>query len=157
MRLDLRLAQPLQQPHAVDRARRARDADDQAHSLELPYSQSPNAQLLPLPNVPTERPDVDAAHFALGIGRWELPKAIIESRVQAKDRTDPCSARRAACSSASTTTPATTAAGAIPALWGFGARAARLGSDLGFVPFVIGTCTVVYGLTHGVFASAASG
>src|SRR5262245_30456589 len=34
-----------------------------------------------------------------------------------------------------------------PALWGFAPALRSLGADLGFVPFVIGTCTVLYVLT----------
>ncbi len=34
-----------------------------------------------------------------------------------------------------------------PGLWGFGPLLRSLGNDLGFVPFVIGTCAVVYVLT----------
>jgi rhomboid protease GluP len=34
-----------------------------------------------------------------------------------------------------------------PGLWGFGPILRVLGRDLGFVPFVIGTCIVLYGLT----------
>ncbi len=34
-----------------------------------------------------------------------------------------------------------------PGLWGFGPVLRVLGRDLGFVPFVIGTCIVLYGLT----------
>jgi len=34
-----------------------------------------------------------------------------------------------------------------PALWGFAPALRALGADLGFVPFVIGTCIIVYGLT----------
>jgi len=34
-----------------------------------------------------------------------------------------------------------------PGLWGFGPLLRVLGRDLGFVPFVIGTCIVLYGLT----------
>ena len=44
-------------------------------------------------------------------------------------------------------TSATTAAGAIPGLWGFAPLLRSLGRDLGFVPFVIGTCVIVYVLT----------
>src|SRR5947209_5636249 len=34
-----------------------------------------------------------------------------------------------------------------PGLWGFGPALRRLGADLGFVPLVIGTCSVLYVLT----------
>src|SRR5436190_16712211 len=34
-----------------------------------------------------------------------------------------------------------------PSLWGFSPVLRRLGADLGFVPLVIGACTVVYLLT----------
>jgi rhomboid protease GluP len=34
-----------------------------------------------------------------------------------------------------------------PGLWGFAASVRRLGNDLGFTPFVIGTCVTVYVLT----------
>ena len=34
-----------------------------------------------------------------------------------------------------------------PGLWGFAPALRALGHDMGFVPFVIGTCVVVYGLT----------
>lgn len=34
-----------------------------------------------------------------------------------------------------------------PGLWGFAPALRALGGDLGFVPFVIGTCVVLYGLT----------
>lgn len=34
-----------------------------------------------------------------------------------------------------------------PGLWGFGPALRSLGRDLGFVPFVIGTCVVLYALT----------
>ena len=34
-----------------------------------------------------------------------------------------------------------------PALWGFAPALRALGADLGFVPFVIGTCSVLYALT----------
>jgi len=34
-----------------------------------------------------------------------------------------------------------------PGLWGFAPALRALGGDLGFVPFVIGTCAVLYGLT----------
>jgi rhomboid protease GluP len=34
-----------------------------------------------------------------------------------------------------------------PGLWGFGPALRMLGRDLGFVPFVIGTCVVLYALT----------
>lgn len=34
-----------------------------------------------------------------------------------------------------------------PGLWGFGPLLRSLGRDLGFVPFVMGTCIIVYGLT----------
>ena len=32
-----------------------------------------------------------------------------------------------------------------PGLWGYGPALRALGRDMGFVPFVIGTCVVVYG------------
>jgi rhomboid protease GluP len=34
-----------------------------------------------------------------------------------------------------------------PGLWGFAPALRALGQDLGFVPFVIGTCVILYGLT----------
>src|SRR5687768_12090624 len=34
-----------------------------------------------------------------------------------------------------------------PGLWGFAPALRALGGDLGFVPFVIGTCAVIYALT----------
>ena len=34
-----------------------------------------------------------------------------------------------------------------PGLWGFAPVLRTLGRDLGFVPFVIGACTIVYALT----------
>ena len=34
-----------------------------------------------------------------------------------------------------------------PSLWGFAPALRALGGDLGFVPFVVGTCVVLYGLT----------
>ena len=34
-----------------------------------------------------------------------------------------------------------------PGLWGFGPALRSLGQDLGFVPFVIGTCAILFGLT----------
>jgi len=34
-----------------------------------------------------------------------------------------------------------------PSLWGFAPALRALGTDLGFVPFVIGACAVLYGLT----------
>jgi rhomboid protease GluP len=34
-----------------------------------------------------------------------------------------------------------------PGLWGFAPALRSLGQDLGFVPFVIGTCVILYGLT----------
>src|SRR5688572_1580593 len=34
-----------------------------------------------------------------------------------------------------------------PGLWGFAPALRALGGDLGFVPFVIGTCIVLYALT----------
>jgi rhomboid protease GluP len=34
-----------------------------------------------------------------------------------------------------------------PSLWGFAPALRALGGDLGFVPFVIGTCIIIYGLT----------
>ena len=34
-----------------------------------------------------------------------------------------------------------------PGLWGFAPALRKLGGDLGFVPFVIGTCVILYGLT----------
>jgi rhomboid protease GluP len=34
-----------------------------------------------------------------------------------------------------------------PGLWGFAPALRALGGDLGFVPFVVGTCVVLYGLT----------
>ena len=34
-----------------------------------------------------------------------------------------------------------------PGLWGFAPMLRSLGQDLGFVPFVIGTCAILYGLT----------
>ena len=34
-----------------------------------------------------------------------------------------------------------------PGLWGFAPLLRSLGADLGFVPFVMGTCVIVYGLT----------
>jgi rhomboid protease GluP len=43
-----------------------------------------------------------------------------------------------------------------PGLWGFGPLLRMLGRDLGFVPFVIGTCVVLYGLTL-IFSRGAIG
>ena len=43
-----------------------------------------------------------------------------------------------------------------PGLWGFAPALRSLGGDLGFVPFVIGTCVVIYGLTLLVLAGRAS-
>jgi rhomboid protease GluP len=43
-----------------------------------------------------------------------------------------------------------------PGLWGFGPALRSLGRDLGFVPFVIGTCVVVYLLTL-IFSRGAVG
>jgi rhomboid protease GluP len=37
-----------------------------------------------------------------------------------------------------------------PGLWGYGPLIRRLGTDLGFVPIVIGTCTILYALTLAV-------
>lgn len=34
-----------------------------------------------------------------------------------------------------------------PSLWGFGPALRALGQDLGFVPFITGTCVILYGLT----------
>jgi len=42
-----------------------------------------------------------------------------------------------------------------PALWGFAPALRALGNDLGFVPFVVGLCIIVYGLT--MMASAGIG
>jgi rhomboid protease GluP len=33
-----------------------------------------------------------------------------------------------------------------PGLWGFAPALRQLGNDLGFVPFVIGACVIIYGL-----------
>lgn len=41
-----------------------------------------------------------------------------------------------------------------PGLWGFAPALRRLGHDLGFVPFVIGACVIIYGLM--LFAARAS-
>ena len=43
-----------------------------------------------------------------------------------------------------------------PGLWGFGPALRLLGRDLGFVPFVIGACIVLYGLTL-IFSRGAVG
>ena len=57
------------------------------------------------------------------------------------------SARRAACWSASTIRPATTAAGAIQACGDSLRRCARLGNDLGFVNIVTGGTIIMYVLS----------
>lgn len=43
-----------------------------------------------------------------------------------------------------------------PALWGFAPLLRNLGNDFGFVPFVIGTCVVMYALTL-IFSQGAAG
>jgi len=44
-----------------------------------------------------------------------------------------------------------------PGLWGFGPWLRSLGNDLGFVPFVIGTCVVLYVLTIALIGRAQPG
>ena len=43
-----------------------------------------------------------------------------------------------------------------PGLWGFAPALRALGGDLGFIPFVIGTCAIVYVLTLIAVAGVAS-
>ena len=67
-------------------------------------------------------------------------RMLPSNRCSSGKRADRSSARRAACSSASTMTAATTADDGIPGCGASRRPYGRSARDLGFVPFVIGTC-----------------
>ena len=82
----------------------------------------------------------------MGVGRWELPKAIIE--VVFKRKTE----GSVLCTSCGVLVGVDddtcyNCGRRNPGLWGFAPALRALGSDLGFVPFVIGACAIVYVLT----------
>src|SRR6187402_2570364 len=113
MRLDTRFAQALNQPHAVNHAGGARYADDQFH--RNPKTQNPN------PKTQIHNPSANSSHTAatFGFGAWNLGFGIyirvLSTGCFVVSGPVPSSAARAAYSSASTTTDATTAGGATPA------------------------------------------
>src|SRR2546423_13625213 len=103
------------------------------------------------PGIPTIRRITSTPNFHLpipnlGVGSWDLHTGIIDGMLR-RQRTGSVICRSCGVLVGVNDDNCYNCGRRNPGLWGFAPLLRSLGTDLGFVPFIIGTCGIVYILT----------